>query len=116
MLSKILTAEGNFRKRHPMVLHAAVLSVFAACMYAAFPFVFADGAAVVNGVVQIVAKICAVVGVLFVLVGVVKLAISYANEDGPAQQKAAMMIATGVVLVILGATNILNIDFAGWLS
>lgn len=87
-----------------------------ACLYAAAPFAFADGAAVINGVVQVVCKICTVVGVLFAIVGIVKFVISHANEDGPAQQKAALMIATGVVLVILGSTNILGIDFASWLG
>ena len=52
----------------------------------------------------IVKIICFIVGALFAVVGVIKFAISHANEDGPAQQKAIMMMATGALLVILGAT------------
>ncbi len=50
----------------------------------------------------IIKVICFIVGALFSIIGVVKFAISHANEDGPAQQKAIMMMATGVLLVILG--------------
>lgn len=51
----------------------------------------------------IVKVICYLVGALFAIIGVVKLAISHANEDGPAQQKAIMMLATGGLLIVLGA-------------
>lgn len=57
-----------------------------------------------------------VVGVIFGLIGILKFAVSHANEDGPAQQKAAMMMATAVVLGILGGTKFLGIDFASWLG
>jgi uncharacterized membrane protein len=88
------------------------------CAYAAAPFAFAAGSAsaVIEGVVKIISMICNVVGIIFVLIGVVKVAIAHANEDGPAQQKAALMIATGIILIVLGATKILGIDFAGWLT
>lgn len=50
----------------------------------------------------IIRVICFIVGALFMIVGIVKFAISHANEDGPAQQKSIMMMATGVVLIVLG--------------
>lgn len=51
---------------------------------------------------KIVKIICYIAGALFALTGIIKFAIAHANEEGPAQQKAIMMIATGVVLVALG--------------
>lgn len=103
----------NKTHRVAVIIAAVCLLI---CTYAAAPFAFASAGAVIEGVVKIVSMICNVVGVIFVLIGIVKIAISHANEDGPAQQKAALMIATGIILVVLGATKILGIDFAGWLT
>ena len=50
----------------------------------------------------ILRAICMIVGSLFAVIGVIKFAISHANEDGPAQQKAIMMMATGILLVAIG--------------
>lgn len=61
----------------------------------------------------IVKAICYIVGALFAIVGIVKFAISHANEDGPAQQKAIMMIATGLLLVVLG-TTLVRLIKADW--
>ena len=103
------------RKRTCM-LCMAMVCVFT-CMYTVAPFAFADnGAAMINGIVQIASKIALVVGVIFGLIGILKFAVSHANEDGPAQQKAAMMMVTAVVLGILGGTKFLGIDFASWLG
>lgn len=77
-------------------------------IYMAFNGALAEGESALEGVVgllvTIISIICGVVGVIFALIGVVKIAIAHANEDGPAQSKAAMMIATGIVLIILGVT------------
>ena len=54
-----------------------------------------------NLIDKVITIVCAVTGALFILTGIVKYAISHANEDGPAQQKAIMMLATGIVLVAL---------------
>ena len=58
-----------------------------------------DMAKMVRTIVKI---ICMIAGALFAITGIIKFAIAHANEEGPAQQKAIMMIATGVVLVALG--------------
>ena len=50
----------------------------------------------------IVKAICYICGALYEIIGIVKFAISHANEDGPAQQKGIMMIATGILLVVIG--------------
>ncbi len=55
-----------------------------------------------NLIETILKIICFIAGAMFALVGIIKFAISHANDDGPAQQKAIMMMATGVVLVALG--------------
>lgn len=52
-------------------------------------------------VITIVCQIVRIVGVIFIIVGVVKFVIAHANEQGPEQQKAIMMLATGVVLIIV---------------
>lgn len=106
-------ADQNKTRRIAVVIATVCLLI---CAYAAAPFAFASAGAVIEGVVKIVSMICNVVGIIFVLIGVVKIAIAHANEDGPAQQKAALMIATGIILIVLGATKILGIDFAGWLT
>lgn len=99
------------------IMLVVTLSCLFACLYTSNPYVFADSStAMVEGIIEICAKIALVVGVIFAIIGILKFAISHANEDGPAQQKAAMMMATGVVLGILGATKFLGIDFASWLS
>lgn len=69
-----------------------------------------DMAEIVKTIVRV---ICYIVGALFVIVGVVKFAISHANEDGPAQQKAIMMMATGILLVVLATvlTSLIQDDW-----
>lgn len=52
-------------------------------------------------VIKAVRVIGTVAGALFVLVGIIRFVIAHANEDGPNQQKAALMIATGVALIIV---------------
>lgn len=53
------------------------------------------------GIVRVVCTIVMIVGVLFCIVGVVKFAIAHAENQGAEQQKAAMMLATGIALIIL---------------
>ena len=52
-------------------------------------------------VIKAVRVIGSVAGALFVLVGIIRFVIAHANEDGPNQQKAALMIATGIALIIV---------------
>lgn len=113
MLAKKKITE-NKKSRISWIASAAVC--LAGCLYAAVPFAFADAGAVINSVVQIVCMICNVIGIIFAILGIVRLAIAHANEDGPAMQKAAVMIASGIILIVLGATKILGIDFASWLT
>ena len=54
-----------------------------------------------KAILSVVYTIVRIVGVIFVLLGIVKLVIAYANEQGPEQQNALMMSATGIVLVLL---------------
>lgn len=67
---------------------------------------FADGDItmgqdMIKSIVVVVCNIVMILGILFIIIGLVKLVTAHANEDGPAQQKAATFLATGVVLVIL---------------
>lgn len=71
------------------------------------PFAFAANATTVSmmeNVMKILKIIAMVAGALFLVVGLLKFAISHANEDGPAQQKAIMMMATGILLGVIGLT------------
>ena len=104
------------RKLAPMLLTAVFVVMLA---------VFAPGALaasgdhrteVINGIVTILQYICTILGALFALIGIVKFAISHANEDGPAQQKAIMMMATGLLLVVLGALVLGNLNVASWIA
>lgn len=69
----------------------------------------------IDGVLSIVYLITNILGILFVIVGFVKLVIAHSQEDAPGQQKAAMFIATGVALIavkpVLGA-----IGFSSWID
>jgi hypothetical protein len=60
--------------------------------------------------------ICTIVGGIFLLVGIIKFAISQSNDDGPAQQKAIMMMATGVLLVIIGTVIVDKIKPENWVT
>ena len=81
------------------------------------PMVFAGGPSeeVINGILSVVYLITNVLGILFVIVGFVKLVISHAQEDAPGQQKAAMFIATGLVLILLRIVLAL-IPFSEWID
>ncbi len=102
-----------------LLAFAAIAFLTTVTMYA-FPAALADGAAdsVIDTVIMIMQIITNVVGILFAIIGIVKFAMAHANEDGPAQQKAVMMMATGIVLIILGTVvlNTLKPTIKGWLT
>ena len=105
------------RKLAPMLLTAVfvvMLAVFAPGALAAVPG--DHRTEVINGIVDILKYVCSILGALFALIGIVKFAISHANEDGPAQQKAIMMMATGLLLVVLGALVLGNLNVASWIA
>lgn len=83
----------------------------------AAPMVFATdhSAEVIKGILGVVYLITNVLGILFVIIGFVKLVISHAQEDAPGQQKAAMFIATGLVLILLRLV-LTNISFDKWVD
>lgn len=93
------------------------LSMVMMAIVAACPMVFATdhSAEVITAILSVVFLIMNVLGIIFVIIGFVKLVISHAQEDAPGQQKAAMFIATGLVLII--ARLVMNeIDFADWID
>ena len=55
----------------------------------------------ITGVLNILYLITNVIGVIFVLVGLVRLVIAHSQEDAPGQQKAAMFIGTGIALILI---------------
>ena len=59
------------------------------------------GADAINAVLSILYLVANIVGIIFIAVGIVRFAMSHAQEDGPGQQKAIMMMATGVVLLVV---------------
>lgn len=96
---------------------AANAMMLAGAIATASPLVFAGGPTeeVITGILSVVYLITNVLGILFVIVGFVKLVISHAQEDAPGQQKAAMFIATGLVLILLRIVLAL-IPFAEWVD
>ena len=80
---------------------------------------FADstqlGQDMIKAVVTVVCNIVMILGIIFIIIGLVKLVTAHANEDGPAQQKAATLLATGVVLVVLPAI-LKGLDFPNKLA
>ena len=95
------------------------LSMIVTALMVAYPMVFAsnDGSAssVISAILSVVYLIMNVLGIIFAIIGFVKLIISHAQEDAPGQQKAAMFIATGLVLII--ARIVMDqIDFASWID
>ena len=100
----ILGTKLTTKEKVEYLLIVACGIIFATVGIMTFTPVFAeisssDLASLIRTIVKV---ICLIVGALFSIVGIVKFAISHANEDGPAQQKAIMMIATGILLVVLG--------------
>lgn len=82
----------------------AMLGVLlSASMFIMFPSAFADANAeiVVTFVIRVLKLISIVSGVIFILVGAFKFSIAHANDQGPDQNKAIAMMATGLVLVLL---------------
>ena len=55
-----------------------------------------------TAIFNVLKTITTIVGAIFLIVGIVRFIIAHANEDGPNQQKAAMLIATGIALIIIG--------------
>lgn len=75
----------------------------------------------VNDMVDLVAMISKILGVIFALFGIVKYIISHASEQGDEMYKSVMLIALGVVLVIVPVIlqsvnwgNIIKSDAANW--
>ena len=94
---------------------AAVL--FAGCMYVAAPAAFAaTGKEAITVAIRIIKIVATAAGALFTLVGVLKFAIAHANEDGPAQQKAVLMLAAGIVLVLFGSIVIDTLNVETWIE
>lgn len=78
-------------------------------------FASSAGGQVITGVLNVVGVITRAIGVLFLIVGFVRLVIAYTQEDAPGQQRSAMFIAAGLALLLLKPI-LDNMDFAGWLA
>ena len=55
---------------------------------------------------QMLVLLITIVGALLILVGIVKLVLAHTNDDSSQQQRAVLMIGTGITLALL--PNILN--------
>ena len=69
----------------------------------------------IEGVLSIVYLITNVMGIIFVIVGFVRLVIAHSQEDAPGQQKAAMFIATGIALIAVRVV-LRGIGFSDWVG
>lgn len=117
MISKVscLLRSKDTKRRLQILLSVCILML---CYVMCFHGIWAADATktMVNAIVKVLCNLVIVVGVIFAAVGFVKIVLAYANENGPEQQKAAMMLAVGVVLVALGKTSFFGIDFASMMS
>ena len=103
-------------RRGFMVMMAAMLAFG---VYQVAPFAFAESVAAneaIDAIVLVLKLITGVVGVIYVLLGLVRIAMAHANEDGPGQQKAAVFMATGIVLILFGTVVLDTIDPKSWLT
>ena len=73
------------------------------------------GKKAIIAVLNILYLIALIVGIIFIAVGIIRFAMSHAQEDGPGQQKAIMMMATGAVLVI-GRVILSALHVENWLD
>lgn len=93
----------NLREMAMTVVRAVpAVGVFLSCT----TVVLADGnteaaTEAIKSLLNVLYLITNVIGVIFVLVGFVRIVIAHAQEDGPGQQKAAMFIGTGIALILL---------------
>ena len=68
-----------------------------------------------DGVLDVIYSIVNIIGIILTVVGLVSFAISYYQEDAAGKNRAAMTIATGIVLLILRQI-IETVDPASWLQ
>ena len=114
---KAITKAAKLTKREKVEM--AMIALTGVILTCLFFYVYTPAYAAIDShdmgeiVRKVVKVICYIVGALFFIVGAVKFAISHANEDGPAQQKAIMMMATGVLLVVLATvlTGLISDDW-----
>ena len=109
------TVTKNSKRRFAVMMLIACLALLP-CAYYAAPFAYAapEASAIIKSIINIVKLVANIVGILFLLIGIVRFAIAQANEDGPSTQKSIMMLATGVVLLLLGTLIIDAIGFENW--
>lgn len=72
----------------------------------------------IQEIIGILGIICNILGVIFALFGFVKIVTAHVNDDGPSTQRAATMMAVGVVLIIVGLVVLpgLKNSVASWIN
>lgn len=124
VLSRALTRKPRTRRESKKVRMARALPyilcmvfILSTCFLGAMPVFASDGSSLkgakeaFDAIFKVVSIITSIVAILFILVGLVKFITAHANDNGPDQQKAAMMIATGVgLLVLAGLIGTLGIN------
>ena len=103
---KIETVKGMGRQ---MKQAAVMVSIMAMRAMPVFASTAQHGQDAINGVLKIIYLITMALGILFVIVGFVRLIIAHSQEDAPGQQRSSMFIAVGVALLavqpVLSAIN-----------
>jgi succinate dehydrogenase/fumarate reductase cytochrome b subunit len=119
MVATLKTVKDNRRYLLTKALpYLFVLGLLVVCFMSVFVFARSgstqanSGAkAGIEAVVKIIMVLLSALGALFIVLGVIKFTIAHAQEDSPSQQKAAMLIASGIALLIVGFV-VGRIDFA----
>ena len=86
----------------PFIPYIVMGLMIAACILSCGAFANGKQQGVFDIIFKIAKYICGVLGVIFIMVGIMRYVIAHNNESGPDMQKAAQMLATGLVLIALG--------------
>ncbi len=96
----------NNNNKTTMIKIAKVAALSALVLLAFAMPCMAEADAAVNaaytGITSAVRVLLTAIGAIFIVVGLVRFVLAHSQEDSPSQQKAAMMIATGIAAIVFG--------------
>lgn len=96
----------------------SMVSMVALTVYMTCPAAFAANTEyakqIIDGTLRVVYLITNMLGIMFAMIGFVKLVIAHSETNGPDQKSALLWIAVGVALIMLRFV-LTTINFSGWI-